>query len=372
MRCRAYQKSMARSFPLLAMGLLTLAGFSPDAKACTTFLKEGGGHLLVGKSYDWHIGQGMVVANKRGVKKLAVRFKATDRPAQWVSRYASITFNQVGREFPNGGMNEAGLVVEVMWLSQSSYPAVDQRPSLNELQWIQYQLDRFGSVAEVVANAKSLRVARIYGSVHYLVCDKTAACAAFEYLNGRLEVSSGKAMPSKALTNNTYAESRNYYNRVFSQKKAVRVPQGKGSLERFARASAESRNGSSTPQRAFQILDSVSQGAYTKWQIVYDLQRLEVHFRTHQERAVKTLRLKTFSGACSEQVRAISINHAQGGDIGPKMGAYRTKDNLSLFKSVVEGLEISTTPEQVRLFAYYPESLPCVTQESGSKVRSTK
>jgi choloylglycine hydrolase len=28
----------------------------------------------------------------------------------WISKYGSITFNQYGREFPTGGMNEKGLV----------------------------------------------------------------------------------------------------------------------------------------------------------------------------------------------------------------------------------------------------------------------
>lgn len=32
----------------------------------------------------------------------------------WTSRYASVTFNQWGREFPMDGMNEAGLVVALV------------------------------------------------------------------------------------------------------------------------------------------------------------------------------------------------------------------------------------------------------------------
>jgi penicillin V acylase-like amidase (Ntn superfamily) len=42
-------------------------------------------------------------------------------PAKWVSRYGSVTFNQYGCENPTGGMNEAGLVVEQMWLDESAY-----------------------------------------------------------------------------------------------------------------------------------------------------------------------------------------------------------------------------------------------------------
>jgi choloylglycine hydrolase len=54
-------------------------------------------------------------------------------------------------------MNEAGLVVEIMWLKESEYPPPDEHPTVNELQWVQYQLDNFATVTEVAANAERLR-----------------------------------------------------------------------------------------------------------------------------------------------------------------------------------------------------------------------
>lgn len=49
---------------------------------------------------------------------------------------------QYGRNFPTGGMNEAGLVIELMWLDGSRYPVPDARPAVDNLQWIQYNLVR--------------------------------------------------------------------------------------------------------------------------------------------------------------------------------------------------------------------------------------
>ena len=86
---------------------------SRSASACTTFMLERGGDRVVGKSYDWHMGQGLVLVNKRGVAKQSLPAKPGDRPAQWLSRHASVTFNQYGREFPAGGMNDAA------WWSRS-------------------------------------------------------------------------------------------------------------------------------------------------------------------------------------------------------------------------------------------------------------
>ena len=48
--------------------------------------------------------------------------------ATWTAQYGSITFNQYGRELPTGGINEAGLVVESMALSEARYPEPDHRP----------------------------------------------------------------------------------------------------------------------------------------------------------------------------------------------------------------------------------------------------
>src|SRR5215831_2572293 len=129
---------MLRPHSLAAILLLSLP-HARGADACTTFMLTRGSERVVGKSYDWAMGQGLVIVNKRGVAKQSVPAKPGDRAAQWMSRHASVTFNQYGREFPTGGMNDAGLVVEVMWLDSSQYERADRRPSLNELQWIQYQ-----------------------------------------------------------------------------------------------------------------------------------------------------------------------------------------------------------------------------------------
>ena len=66
--------------------------------------------------------------------------------------------------FPLGGMNEKGLVVEIMWLDSSEYPKPDGKPSVNELQWIQYQLDNFATVNDVLSAAAKIRVSKVYAA----------------------------------------------------------------------------------------------------------------------------------------------------------------------------------------------------------------
>ena len=166
--------------------VFVLLSFSVPADACTTFWLSYQGQSYVGKNYDWDLVDGLVLINKKGMNKKALNFNAGNRAVEWRSKYASLTFNQYGREMPNGGMNSAGLVVEVMWFNKTLYPKVDERPSINELQWIQYQLDNYSTTAEVVTNAHKIRVAPIYAKVHYLVCDSGSSCAALEYVNHKL------------------------------------------------------------------------------------------------------------------------------------------------------------------------------------------
>ena len=115
-------------------------------QTCTTFCLDHGDRPVFGRNLDWMVGDGLVIINKRGVKKTAGPGpfeRDRDDLLTWTSKYGSATFNQYGREFPMGGINEAGLVVETMLLDETEYPSPDSRPGIGLLQWVQYQLDNF-------------------------------------------------------------------------------------------------------------------------------------------------------------------------------------------------------------------------------------
>src|SRR6266480_31929 len=135
--------------------------------ACTTFCLVGKGEVLFGRNYDWTIGDAFVLVNKRGVAKTATIIDS-DNGAKWISKYGSVTFNQYGRENPTGGMNEAGLVVEQMWLDETEYPRDAALPTIDTQEWIQYLLDTSATAAEAVRNATHVRILSDV-KVHYLV-----------------------------------------------------------------------------------------------------------------------------------------------------------------------------------------------------------
>ncbi|HEX3131650.1 MAG TPA: linear amide C-N hydrolase [Thermoanaerobaculia bacterium] len=346
-----------RCLPILAALVLTLASALP-APACTTFCLRNEGRIVFGKNYDWNVGDGMLVVNKRGVARTADA-NGDPRPARWESKHGSVTFNQYGRDFPSGGINEAGLTIELMWLEGSRYPAADARPAVDVLQWIQYQLDNHATVAEVLASEKGLRI-NSQTPIHYLVADRKGQVATVEFLNGRMVAHTGKDLPMAALANSTYAESLTY-----ARKQGGDVPAGIGSLNRFARAArrvgAFEAKGADPVAYAFETLDQVAQPGYTQWSIVYEVDRGRVHFRTRDQRKIRSLDLKTVDFSCSTPVRVLDLDADVQGDVAKLLVPYTRDLNRELVTASFRKTPfLAQMPDaELERVARYPESDVC-------------
>lgn len=246
-----------------------------SADACTTFCTRG----LFGRNYDFEIGAGIVVVNKRGMAKES----NTPAPAKWTSRFGSVTFNQFGRDNPTGGMNEKGLVVELMWLNETRYPKADARPELGTLEWIQYQLDNSATVADVIASAKRVRIAERGAPLHYLVADAAGDSASIEFLGGELVVHH-----ATVLANDPYETS-------LAEKRG-----------RFALATS-ALPGVTSVAEAFKVLDRVAQ-PHTQWSIVYDIPNRAITWRTAANREPRSLRFASLDFTCAAPVRIAPID----------------------------------------------------------------
>jgi choloylglycine hydrolase len=313
---------------------------------------------VFGKNYDWHFDDGLVLVNKRGMAKTAAP-TSDGPPARWTSRYGCVTFNQFGREFPNGGLNEAGLALELMWLDETLYPAPDQRPALGALEWIQYQLDNYATVDEVVKNASRLRVTS-EGKVHFLTCDKGGSCATVEFLDGKPVVHAGASLPAPALANHTYDESLRFLKANRSQ-----ALTGHGSLQRFARAASRAEAFGSRGDRdpvgyAFATLDDVAQGDYTQWSIVYDLRAGRVHWRTRQNRAVRSVALSSFDLSCAAPVKVLDIQTGSG-DVARRFADYTPDANRKLVASSYQKVQtaVKVRPEELDATLAQPARTTC-------------
>jgi choloylglycine hydrolase len=334
------------------------------ARPCSTFYIRNSGQPVFGRNYDWMVEVGLVVVNQRDVVKLAM---IPDRPARWKSKYGSVTFNQYGREFPMGGMNEAGLVVEQMWLSETRYPEPDERGALNVLQWVQYQLDTAATVAEVLASDQHVRINPIGGAkVHYLVADRHGGCATVEFLDGKLVSHVGESLPATVLTNNTYEASLAYLKQHVGFAGTRPVAHTPSSLDRFVCASDLIRR--YEPQRsgdvvdyAFDILRRVAQGKSTRWSIVYDIANQRIHFRTRSATERRFIDLRKLDFCCGSEVLILDVNRNLTGNVTDHLAAYTPERNHTLVRTAyTETPFLKDIPETaVDAVATYPLTCLC-------------
>ena len=298
------------------MCLLCLA--VKDMLACTTFCLNKNGQIVFGRNYDWVTGAGIVNTNQRGLFKTSMKV-GNAATISWISVYGSITFNQYGKEFPTGGMNEKGLVVELMWLDGTRYPAADSRPAMGVLQWLQYQLDNAATVSEVIKSDNKIRIDANDTPLHYLVADAAGNVSTIEFLNGKMTVHKEKELPFPVLTNDTYASSVQIAKPIVEKGSGISL--NNNSLDRFVKACGMVKEFNETnidmpiANFAFSILDKVAQGNYTKWSIVYDISNKKIHFKTDANKDIKTVQFSVFDLSCNKPAKMFNMNQDGKGDI---------------------------------------------------------
>lgn len=347
---------MKKTAAFLLLILLAGPGF-----ACSTFLLSKNGRHVFGRNYDWVTGNGMMMVNARGVVKHS--FRQEERPSiSWVASYGSVTFNQFGKEFPHGGMNEKGLVVELMWLNETAYPEADSRAALNELQWIQYQLDNCASIDEVIDTDKKIRIDRANAApLHYLVADATGNAATIEFINGKMTVHRGNNLAYPVLTNTIYEEAA----------KQVKKEKNKAgfdnSVERFATACGmiqKYQAGSHTKDPvdyAFTILDKISQKGYTKWSIVYDITNGQVYCITNEQPQRKQIAFRDIDFSCTSTAPALNLASSQKGNVSKLFTPLAYDQNKILIERSAResSSQIKVSPAYIDRAAGYFREIRC-------------
>lgn len=308
--------------------LLLIFCLTNEGRSCTTFCMRTGDRVIFGRNYDFETGVGMVVVNQRGRAKSG-QYEGGPR---WTSRYGSVTFNQFGREFPMGGMNEKGLVVELMWLAGSRYPDDPSLPPIGVLEWIQYQLDRNATVEEVVQESARVRIASPI-PLHYLVSDPSGDSAAIEFLDGKLVVHRGDTLPIPVLANSRYRESLSYAEKHLDRNSAG-LPSGPSSNERFTRAASMIRavpKGKNPVDHAFAALSSVTNRGETRWSIVHDQTRKVIHFITDENPKRRSIALARLNFDCSAPILTVGV-HEGAGDMTRKLRPYDREKGRALLR----------------------------------------
>jgi len=250
--------------------------------ACSAFFCDGETKYFA-KNFDWRSGQGYIIKNKPGQGKFAYGLRGTNQ-AHWTSKYGSFTFNQIGKEFPYGGMNEKGLVVEQLWMSESIYPD-HNNPTISELEWIQYQLDSYATIDEIIQNINHLTIKPI-ATVHYFIADRNGNSAVIDFTEGKTVINK-KQGRNQVITNSPFLSSENYF--ALNQSKIDAT--SRTSFDRFCQIKNSLTNIEiENPAHAFEILGNSAENRdnyKTYWSIVYDLSNLKIYYKTFDNKTIK-------------------------------------------------------------------------------------
>ena len=342
------------------IAFLLLIVLTGHAFACSTFLLSKNGRHVFGRNYDWITGNGMIMVNARNVFKTSF-MPGDGKSISWASAYGSITFNQFGKEFPHGGMNEKGLVIELMWLNETRYPDADSRAPLNELQWIQYQLDNCATIDEVIASDKQVRINRAGAApLHYLIADASGKAATIEFIDGKMVVHQGNQLTYPVLTNTIYENAVQEIN-------AKKENHDDNSIERFATACnmvqqfKTTRSTKEPVDYAFTILDKVAQKGYTKWSIVYDITNRRVYWLTDAQPQRKEFSFDDLEFTCKETTPAFSLAANNTGNVARYFTPLSFEQNKTLIERSAReaGTRVKITTASIAKAADYFRQVQC-------------
>jgi penicillin V acylase-like amidase (Ntn superfamily) len=228
----------------IAMLVSTSILVSSAAQACTRFVYLGANdQVITARSMDWKVDVGTNLwVFPRGMKRSG---EAGPNSIQWTSKYGSVIASAYDVSTTDG-MNEAGLVANVLWLVESSYPKYDGKtPGLSLAAWAQYVLDNFATVQEAVdALAKqpfTIVTANVPGeqrlaTLHLSLSDSSGDSAIVEYIDGKQVIHHSRSY--QVMTNSPIFTEQLALNEYWKQiGGTVMLPGTNRSSDRFARAS---------------------------------------------------------------------------------------------------------------------------------------
>lgn len=259
---------MKRTWAMAIGAFVSVAVAAPImAEACSRAVYFGQeGQTVTGRTMDWFVSDmdTNIWLYPRGLE----RSSNTGTPLVWKSKYGSVV-TTIYEGAAADGMNETGLVANMLYLAESEYPPEaegDTRPTLPISAWAQYVLDNYATTAEAVEGMRkdAFRVVPITaptgepGTVHLSISDASGDSAIFEFIKGKLVIHHGREY--QVMTNSpTYDQQLSlaaYWKNIGG---SVMLPGTNRASDRFARMSYYINEATQTgdPRRAVATVFSV-------------------------------------------------------------------------------------------------------------------
>ena len=336
-----------------------------ERSSCSSINLVNHGHSIFGKNLDnTYETQGLILINKRGIVRTSPYVSTTGARAQWISRYASVSFSFVHAGFVWTGMNEKGLAISMMGIPEIQGPPPDARPPLEDGLWIQYMLDNCVTVADVIEAARDVRIITVD---HYHIADRNGDSAVFECLGGEERFFTGDELPISVLTNSTYGGSIGDWEQFIIQP----FPPPNGSIERFRIAAQRLQDFTPRDQTAavdylFDTLHAIrSEWIYgypntTQWSFVFDTESHQVFFRTYTYPGIKHFDLDDFDPRCADPVKMLSVQTPGSGDVSGAFTDLTPEAAYDHFRHFLESfLGQHPSQEQIEAVIDYYLGFPC-------------
>lgn len=308
--------------------------FPVSGDTCTRAVYRGpDGMTVTGRTMDWReeLHTNLYVF-PRGLER---RGGNGDNAVRWTSKYGSI--GAAGYDIGIAdGMNEMGLVANLLFLPESSYQRPgDDRPVLGLSIWTQYVLDNFATVDEAVAElGKQLfRIDApdlpngVRSRLHLAVSDASGDSAIFEYIDGELLIY--HSPDYQVLTNSpTYDKQlavNDYWKEIGG---LVMLPGTNRSSDRFVRASfyinavEQTADPSVAVATVFSVMRSVSVPfgistpdkpyiASTRWRSISDQKQRVYYYEATLEPSIFWIDLARLDLRAGTPVRKLPLSGGQ-------------------------------------------------------------
>lgn len=228
----------------IALAAIIASAHFSTAEACTRVVYQGlDNTVLTARSMDWkEDSQSNLWIFPRGMKRNGEIGK---NPLEWTSKYGSIVTSAYDI-CSTDGMNEEGLVANLLWLAESEYPKWDgKKPGLTIAAWVQYMLDNFATVNEAVDFVEKGTFEVVsdmmpdgtrMATLHLSISDAEGDNAIFEYIGGELKIHHNKSY--QVMTNSPVFEQQlaldDYWKNIGG---TTFLPGTNRAADRFVRAS---------------------------------------------------------------------------------------------------------------------------------------
>ncbi len=227
--------------PILTGALLS----SMIAQACTRVVYLGqDNNIITARSMDWKrdVGTNLWVF-PRGIKRSG---ETGPNSIKWTSKYGSVIASGYDISTTDG-VNEKGLMANVLWLAESQYPdfSKSSKPGLTLAAWAQYALDNFATVEEAVKTLQkepfTIVTANVPGeqrltTLHLSLSDSTGDSAIIEYINGKQVIHHNRSY--QVMTNSPTFDRQLALNQYWQEIGGLSLLPGTNrAADRFARAS---------------------------------------------------------------------------------------------------------------------------------------